>query len=189
MLTVNMFILLVSLWIIMLINHRYLQPALKNRHRFKLYRLRDELSLLAMRGRVDENSDEYKLLLDLLNAAISATGTFKVTDYLHFLIKLQKDAHFRQKLENVRRKVANAKNAEYCRIASQTFRLFGEILRADTRTLRGVFFPTLMGVAFLLKLIKFTALLQAVSKKKRLIERTNSDLGEFSANFDRACCV
>ena len=87
MLAINFIIACLSLWLIMLINYHFLQPALKNQQRFKLYKLRDELSLLAMRGELDENSDEYLTLIKLINNAIRATGSFQVIDYLKFNIQ------------------------------------------------------------------------------------------------------
>jgi len=56
MLAINFLIAGLSIWLIMVINNNYLQPALKNRTRFRLYKLRDELSVLAMKGELNENS-------------------------------------------------------------------------------------------------------------------------------------
>ncbi len=142
-----------------------------------------------MRERVDEHSAEYALLLNLLNAAIRATGTFKVTDYLRFLMQLQRDPNFRQQLEVVLHKAESAHHAEYCHIASKTFRVLGDMLQADTRTLRGIYLPTLVGVAVLLTLVKVTGLLPVVRKKMQFIDRANDDLSKISATFDHACCA
>ena len=187
MVVANFVIFLSCLWLVVAINYRYLQPALRNRHRFKLYRLRDELSLLAMRGIVNEESEEFQVLVQLLNAAIRATGTFQVTDYLHFLVRLQQDKNFRKRIEQIRRKVDGAKNPKYCRIASETFHVLNVMLRADTTTLRLVFLPIMIAIAALLALVKVSSFLKTVEKKQRFLERADHDLDAFSNDFDRAC--
>lgn len=63
------------------------------------------------------------------------------------------------------------------------------MLRADTRTLRGLLLPMLVVMAALLSLIKVSGLLEAVKKKRRFIQRADHDLDAFSDEFDRACYV
>ncbi|VAW75459.1 hypothetical protein MNBD_GAMMA12-1348, partial [hydrothermal vent metagenome] len=41
MLLLNLLVVTVSVWIIFVVNYKFIQPALKNRQRFKLYKLRD----------------------------------------------------------------------------------------------------------------------------------------------------
>ena len=59
----NILITLIALWVAMAVNAKFLQPALLNKKRFAIYELRDRLALLAMRGVVDEMSEEYKTLI------------------------------------------------------------------------------------------------------------------------------
>lgn len=76
---------LLSLWFILYTNRKFIYKTRINKQRFKLFALRDELTILAMKGHVNYNSNEYRFLLDSLNSLISITGDFHVTDFLKFI--------------------------------------------------------------------------------------------------------
>lgn len=189
MLAINFIIACLSLWLIMLINYHFLQPALKNQQRFKLYKLRDELSLLAMRGELDENSDEYLTLIKLINNAIRATGSFQVTDYLKFIFNFHKDEERKARFKSIIEKIDQADHKEYCRIASDVFEVLHDILRSDTRALRYFLLPGLLAVGFLLKIVKITKLIEKVEKKQEQINEMDEDLDDYKDQFGKKTCA
>lgn len=188
MLTINLLISLCALWLLVVINTNYLQPTLKNRYRFRLYRLRDELALLAMRGSVSENSDEYQLLADILNAAIHATASLKVTAFLRFLARMQRDGTLKPRLSEIRRKVDSVENAEYCRIASETFNVLHALFLRETRAARWVLLPALTVVAALLRVATRSRLLFALNEKRSILVSTDTTLAHYGSEFGRPWC-
>ncbi len=187
MLAVNFLVASVSIWTIIYINNKFLQPALKNKQRFKLYKLRDELSLLAMKGSLGENSTEYLILIRLINSGIKHTGSFKVTDYLHFILTFHKDKDLKEKFEFVAQKIEGADNRKYCIIASNTFQVMRDILYSDTRTLRSFFHPILYLLGGILSLFTIATLAEKVKKKKQVIQGMDRELGDFSDQFAQDC--
>lgn len=81
----NFTIALLSVWACSYIYAKHYKPAKIINYRFRLYALRDRLTLLVMRGIIDKDSVEYDILLRLINAAIVSVGTFRVTDFLRFV--------------------------------------------------------------------------------------------------------
>jgi len=82
----NSILLLFSLWFILYTNRKFLYMTRINKQRFEFFALRDELAILAMKDKVDQNSKEYQFLLNSLNALIRITGNFSVTDFLTFIL-------------------------------------------------------------------------------------------------------
>lgn len=188
MLAVNFLIAGISIWLIVAINNKYLQPALKNRYRFRIFRLRDELSVLAMGGELNENSEEYTTMIELINAAIRATGSFKVTDFLRFTFYLYKDEEVRKRIESIERKLNKTSNQEYCRIARDFFRTLHEMLHSDTRILRRVFLPLLLAFAALLSAFNFSSEPKTkIEDKKQAIFEMNEEIHRYSNKFGRMC--
>ncbi len=187
MLVVNFLFVATCIWAIAFINYRYLQPALKNRKRFELYKLRDELSLLAMSESLDEKSEEYLTLIKIINAAIKASRSFQVTDYLRFLFSFHKNKELQHKIRAVLEKIDKTDNEEYCRIASSTFSVMNEILQTDTRVLRHLFFPILILLARFLSLFNWNGPKQKVEHRKHMVEQIDDDLDEYSAEFGKLC--
>lgn len=82
----------------------YIKKPLEDAKRFELFELRDELSLLAMEGKVDENSKEYMLLIDFINCEIFVIGKgFSITSYIKSVIipPLEKEKKFKQTIEKI----------------------------------------------------------------------------------------
>ena len=188
MIVVNIVLSLLSLWLIIFINNTYFQPALKNRERFKLYRLRDKLSVLAMTGELDENSEEYMTLLSLINSSIFATGTFKVTDFLKYVFHIHKDKEVREKIERITNNIKNTNNPEYCKIASQYFSVMHRIIRRDTVVLRVVFFPLLILISAIISLLRIsTKPRSVVANKKAVIDQIDNEFCSYSHKFGGKC--
>ena len=183
MLLINLLVVTVSMWIIFVVNYKFIQPALKNKQRFKLYKLRDELSVLAMKGILDERSDEYLTLMSIQNSTIRATGSFAVTDFLKFLFHFHKDEEMQKRLSEVMEKLDKTNNAEYCRIASDSFNVMHSIMRRDTRVLRYALFPILVLLGSILAILRCTTPKKEIEKKKDLIEDIDKDLGCLSDGF------
>ncbi|WP_089728584.1 hypothetical protein [Candidatus Thiosymbion oneisti] len=188
MLTVNFLIAGLSIWLVIIINNKYLQPALKNRSRFRLYRLRDELSVLAMKGELDERSEEYVTLIELINSAIRVTGSFKVTDFLRFVFQLHKDEAMRRKMEGIKRKLGRTDNPEYCRIVRDFFQTMQAMLHSETRILRHVFFPLFLFLAGVLVVFKLSSKPKMkVESKKKVIMEIDKEFHQYSDQFGRMC--
>ncbi len=188
MLTINFLITGVSLWLLVFINNSYLQPALKNRKRFRLYRLRDRLSIVAMRGELDEDSEEYLTLLALINSSIKATESFKVTDFLKFVFYMHNDEALHEKIKRIKSNLDKTDHHEYCRIASDYFSVMHEILRSDTRVLRFVFFPTMLFMAAIFAVLRFSKKPRSmVENKKLLIEQIDNEFDGYQSEFGSMC--
>lgn len=186
MIAFNFFLTCICLWLILAINYRYLQPAVRNRKRFRLYRLRDELSLLAMRGEFDERSLEYRVLLYLINGAINAADTFKVTDFFRFLIGLR-NADIQNKLDSVKRSLSTTRNNDYCRIAYESFAVIHEMFIADTRTLRYFVVPFVLPLLSVPAFFRIRKPKQAVEERKELIQKIGADIANNKTDFGSLC--
>lgn len=189
MLIINFLVASISIWLIIFINHNYLQPALKNKKRFILYKLRDKLSLLAMKGSLDEQSEEYITLVKIINGAIRASGTFQVTDYLRFLLAFHNDKELKTRISSVLEKLSDADNEEYCRIASRTFTIMHEIMQDDTRTLRYFFFPVLVSIGKIFSILRWTTPNKSIQRKKHIVEEIDEDLDCYSHEFSKMCAA
>jgi len=184
MIIFNFIVAVICLWLIVVINNRYLQPTLKNRYRFKLYKLRDELSLLAMKGELSESSEEYITLLRLLNSSISVTSSFKVTDFLRFTFTMYKDKDLHKRIERIKRNLSKTDNAIYCRIASDYFSVMHKILRKDTRILRFAFFPIMICLTTIVAVLKFSEKPSSIlDNKKILVQDIDRQFGKYSNDF------
>lgn len=189
MLLFNALLTCLCLWAILNVNYRYLQPTLRNKRRFRLYRLRDELSLCAMRGELDERSPEYRTLLVVLNGAIRALGTFQVVDFLKFLVRVQKDTELRSLIDKIQSNLSSTKHAEYCRVASQTFSIMHEMLVVDTRTLRYLIPYVILPLFSLLSLLRLPEPKQVVERRQRLIREVDQDIEHKQTVFAAACVI
>ncbi len=182
MLYVNFLITTVCLWGIVWLNSCYLRPALKNKGRFKLYRLRDELSLLAMRGKIAEDSEAYRLLLGLINNAIYATGSFRVSEFMVYVVGLHENPELKRRVQGIVENLAVADNPEYRSIACAYFATMHKIFRKDTRLLMGI----LSAIVFFYGILSRLNLVQKPSRfniQKRQIHQVKKDFDFFSSQF------
>ncbi len=107
----NSILLLLSIWFILYVNLNFIYKTRINKKRFKLFALRDELSLLAMQGEVDYNSKEYQLVLNSLNGLIKITGDFKISDFLTYIVKNFDDRKNREVIEQTSQKLEKKNHA------------------------------------------------------------------------------
>jgi len=188
MLALNISIASLCLWLIIVINYKYLQPAMKNKERFNLYRLRDELSLLAMNGELDEDSEEYLTLIKLINSAIRVTGSFKVTDFLRFVFSMHNDQEIHERIKRIMVNLERTDNPSYCKIASEFFSVMHRILHKDTVVLRVAFFPLMILIVAPISILRISRKPRSVvNRKKTAIENIDNELNEYSNQFGRMC--
>ena len=82
-------------------------------YKFKFFKLRDELALLVMQGKIDENSPEYDDVVRILNFHISAVEKMSITRVISLLVeKYGNEKNF----ENASIKVNSIDNKEIARI-------------------------------------------------------------------------
>jgi len=186
MLLINLLLVMISVWIIFVLNYKFIQPAFKNKQRFKLYKLRDELSILAMKGILDERSEYYLTLINIQNSAISASSSFKVTDFLRFLVDFNKDEKMKNKLSTMVDNISKTDNAEYCRIASDTFNVIHNLMNRDTRVLRYMFFPLFL-LGNLLALVKCNIPKQRLNSSNHTFKEVGKNLDGYSHGFREGC--
>lgn len=121
----NSILSLLSLWFILYTNRKFLYRTRINKQRFKLFALRDELTILAMKGQVDFNSKEYQFLLKSLNALIGITGDFRVTDFLKFIAATYDSPQQYKKINKIRANIQKDTDGlhpiwiRYCRVMNQ----------------------------------------------------------------------
>lgn len=188
MLFANMLIASLCLWLVISLNNKYLRPVIKNKERFKLYKLRDNLSILAMKGEIDESSEEYITLLSLINSSINATGSFQVTDFLKFLFRIHKDKEMRRRIERIKDRVRNTDNKKYCELASEYFSVMHVILHKDTAVLRIVLLPVMVLVTTIIAILKISIKPKIiVDDKKEIFERIDNELNDYRHQFSGMC--
>ncbi len=179
----NVIVTLLCIWVIMAINTRYLQPALINRTRFRLYELRDRLALLAMRGELEEDSLEYITLMRFLNCTIYGTSTFRVVDFFKSLVQLKRNKKLQEELDQT---VANidSVNPEYRQIASEFFGVVHILYAKQTRLVKYFILPALMGVVMVIGgLTILSSFKDMVLGKKKLMEEIDHDLTYNGSRF------
>lgn len=140
MLTFNFFLTCIAIWVIIFINSRFLIPALLNRERFKLFALRDELAMLAMRRVIMPDSNEYLILLKLLNSSITVLGTFSIVDFLKFLLHINRDMRIRKQVDEIMNTL-NHRDESYRSIVQQYFAVIQRMLLKQTGLFRNVLYP------------------------------------------------
>jgi len=133
MLYFNLILTLVCFWIIFRINSLFIQPARWNKYRFRLFELRDSLALLAMRGEIEEKSDEYITLMSMLNKAVNETNKFKAVKFLRFLIEVKKNKELQRKLNDIVGKISS-ENKEYQTILHGYFETVHKMFKEQTKS-------------------------------------------------------
>lgn len=172
MLLVNALIIMVCFWIILHLNSHFIQPALWNKRRFKLFELRDRLAILAMQGRIDETSMEYITLIDLLNAAVNETRHFEVVNFLRFLYKLKNDSCLQSKIDKILDTI-DVPDIRFRTIIFEYFDVMHSILHTKTRILN-VCLAAILTVVQLFKVL--TSIANVLNRKKNLLILLDQDL-------------
>ncbi|QUX96565.1 hypothetical protein C0J08_14675 [Marinomonas sp. CT5] len=118
----NSIILLVSIWALMFLNYSIIKPTRINEKRFKLYKIRDDLAVMAIEGRIKENSDEYMILINLINNSIASTKDFEITKFINRFNRLLKDKALRRNIEQIIKKIERDELPdEYRKLVKQYF--------------------------------------------------------------------
>lgn len=194
----NIFITLICGWLILYLNSKYLQPALLNKKRFKLFTLRDKLSLLAMKGDLSEDSLEYREFIHLINSTIKATSTFRVTDFLKYMYTWSNNPNRQKNLQKIYQKMKSVDNYAYCEILSDYFSITQDIFDMQTRILRHVFFPILtftkIILSSILSIIKPNSELEKdleikYKEKTSTISEIDKKLNNYRREFHHQCAI
>lgn len=92
----GLIVLFITTYFIFLIIDQY-NKMICTRYKFKFFTLRDELALLVMQGKIDENSAEYNDVVHILNFHISAVEKMSITRVISLLInKYSNDENFKK---------------------------------------------------------------------------------------------
>lgn len=172
MLLFNFIISLGCLWIILRINSLFIQPARWNKNRFKLFKLRDELAILAMSGQISEKSDEYITLMTLLNSSVHETSKFRTVPFLRFLQKVRKSNKVDDLVDNVLKKCASENN-DYIVILNGYYSVMHRMFRRQTKYFFLVI-PQLLNILLFLKIM--ARVTRALSDKLDQLKQLDSDI-------------
>jgi hypothetical protein len=139
----------------MIINSKFLRPAVLNKKRFAIYELRDQLALLAMKGVIEEKSEEYITLIRLMNSSIGSTKDFRITRYIKLQSDIILDKQLRSHLENILAKIQSDKMPHaYRLIVSDFFVVAHNIYEHKIWMLRNLLTPLIFLVTILGHVIK-----------------------------------
>jgi hypothetical protein len=151
---INLLILLISVWAAMAVNYKYLQPALLNKKRFAIYELRDRLAILAMRGVIDEDSEEYVTLINLINGVLCSTKSFRITEFLNMHAAIYLNAEVIKHIDSILIKIHKKDMPKaYKEIVSSFFNLARGIYRHKTRGLRPILRGILLPISVIAQVI------------------------------------
>jgi hypothetical protein len=150
----NILITLIALWVAMAVNAKFLQPALLNKKRFAIYELRDRLALLAMRGVVDETSEEYRTLITLINGTLCSTKGFRITEFLNMHAIIYRDKAMMKHIDSILERIHNEDMPlEYKDLVAQFFRHARDIYKHKIWGLKVTLWPILVFFSGLAKII------------------------------------
>jgi hypothetical protein len=150
----NILITLIALWIAMAINLKFLQPALLNKKRFAIYELRDRLALLAMKGVVDERSEEYMTLITLINGTLCSTKGFRITEFLSMHAEIYRDKALMKHVDSILERINNEDMpAEYKELVTLFFHNARDVYKHKTWGLKVTLWPILLIVSGLARII------------------------------------
>ena len=167
----NLLISVIAVWIAMFVAARFLRPAILNEKRFAIYQLRDRLALLAMKGVINENSEEYVTLSRLMNGQINSTKDFRITKFLQLQSKIVTNKRLQAHLESILQKIKNHKMPdEYRCLVVEFFDNSKSIYNHKTWLLRGLLTPLIVIFTTTSHVIKATEKLKEyfISQKARL---------------------
>lgn len=152
-----------------------------NRKRFKLFALRDDLCILAMRGLISQNSVEYTTLRDFLNGSVHVLDKFSATDFLKYLYNVRNDEQLQKKVEIIMGRLHH-EDPQYKKIVYQYFDIMYSLYNRHTLLLRTLFFPAIL---YLLKYGIFSRVLKVVKEKSDQLKEIGSDI---EGKRQTACC-
>ena len=165
----NFIITIISLWIIFYVYNQFIRQVSMDSNRFKLFAMRDELAILAMKGVISASSKEYKTFIELLNESINALGSFNIIVFLKALKRAILDDDVRKKSKTIFESFSK-QDDEFKKIFQDYCELMAKIIEDYTWLFRHVFFP----ITFIL-LSSLSRVISSVSHaKEQLVSRSNS---------------
>lgn len=152
----NLLILIVSLWALMILNHKIIKPTRLNEKRFKLYKLRDDLALMATEGKIKENSDEFMILMQMINSALASTKNFEITYFLAQIGRLVRDKKLQRNVENIITRIEREElPAEYKELVQSFFESARDLFEYKTWLIVHIMTPLIVFFKALGAMIKF----------------------------------
>jgi hypothetical protein len=133
----NILLSLVCLWIGLFTYERFVVPAQINEKRYRLYELRDQLSILVMKGEIEEGSEQHLVLLDIITSTLHSTEDCDVVKFVRCQIEMFSNKDLQGKLVHALNKVTDQENSEeYLAIVSETLDINASIFERHTKWLR-----------------------------------------------------
>lgn len=164
----NLMFTLATGWGLLWLNGTVWQQTKFNKYRFRLFELRDRLTLLVMEGQIKEGSPEHRSLLRLLNGAVQSTGTFEVTQFLRFIAHWANDAEDQNEFTQVLANMKAHPHPEYQKIVLGALELARHMIGKDTWLLFNIIHPLLKGMDWTLRSPTFVQ--EQIAKIGRLID-------------------
>ena len=149
----NSILSLLILWLVLYINRKFIYKTRINKQRFKLFALRDELTILAMKKEIDYNSKEYQFLLNNLNSLIKITGNFQIFDFLKYLILNYDDKETLKKKKNIE-KLIKFHSEELNKILHEYYKIMNIIMERHLRLFMRIFVALMISIAGVLVSVK-----------------------------------
>lgn len=149
----NSILLLLTLWFVLYVNRKFIYKTRINKQRFKLFALRDELTILAMKGEVDYHSKEYQFLLKSLNSLIKITGDFQISDFLKYLISNYDDKKAQEKAKKIKKSIGTHSDG-LNKIWVECYKVMNAIMERHLRLFMRIFLMLIISIAGILVSIK-----------------------------------
>lgn len=172
MLLINIFISSLCLWAIMYLNSKINKRIKFEQIRLDLFNLRDDLALMAMKGKIDQRTKEYTVLIKLLNNSIKILDQFSIVDFLRFLKEYYTDKKIHQKMNAITRTL-NSKDPEYKIIVQTFFSIMYKVMDRHTLFIRNFLIPFLIVLTF-----PFAAWKKLLHARAKLLVEIEEDLKE-----------
>lgn len=131
MLIFNFGLTLVCLWIAFYVYNYAIRETKFNNNRFKIFALRDRLALLAMEGKISDNSKDYEILMSILNSSIYAMDKFNISIFLKRIKAIYSNPQMQKELESIG-KSFETQCLEFRAIAHEYFLIMQTILMKET---------------------------------------------------------
>jgi hypothetical protein len=100
------------------------------KYRFKYFALRDQLAMLVVEGKLNENSWEYEHIIGTINFHIGATETMSIMRILDMLMKYHTSAEEEREVQILEKKVDNQ---EIAAIVAECMSITFDLIRRNSR--------------------------------------------------------
>lgn len=170
MLTFNILLTILCIWLAMYLNYNFLRVARINSIRFKIFSLRDRLAFLAMEGKINHESLEYSTLIYLMNRSVIILDQFSIVDFMKWLVTFYADKELQKKVDQIMKNLKHT-DSDYRAIVHNYFEIMHDMLNKHTRILKWVLIPVLLVLFIPIKVLK-----EKVEDKSKLINDIGSCL-------------